>query len=139
VRKRTTIFTIGYGGKKPSEFFTELEEMGPDYVVDVRENPHRAYLGIYTRAHLEKRLENYVWIQELGNRTRKMPPGLVDEETGMAKLETLCNNAERIVLLCAEKDEFKCHRSYVKERISDILDNQDQGFRVVGIEGLGKK
>ena len=121
----TKLFTIGYGGKKPADFFSELEELAPDFIVDVRENPNRAYLGCYTRAHFEKRLEQYVWIKELGNSSRKLPPKLVDEAEGMAKLEELCNRADRIVLLCAEKDESRCHRGYIKTRIEGILDHQD--------------
>ena len=121
----TTLMTIGYGGKKPAEFFSELEKMSPDYIVDVRENPHRAYLGCYTKAHFEKRLEHYIWIKELGNRSRELPPQLVNEEAGMTKLEELCEGTNRIVLLCAEKDEERCHRRYVKKRIMEILESHD--------------
>ncbi len=121
----TTLLTIGYGGKKPAEFFSELEEMSPDFIVDVRENPTRAYLGCYTKAHFEKRFEHYIWIKELGNRSRELPPQLVNEDAGMTRLEKLCKKGERVVLLCAEKDETRCHRSYIKERITDILDNHD--------------
>ena len=81
--------------------------------------------NIYTKAHFEKRLDHYVWIKELGNSSRKLPPTLVDEAEGMAKLKELCFGTNRIVLLCAEKDEKRCHRSYVKNRIVDILENHD--------------
>lgn len=113
-----TLLTIGYGGKKPTDFFSELEALAPDFIVDVRENPR-------ARAHFEKRLDHYIWIKELGNSSRTMPPKLVDEVEGLAKLEELCVGTNRIVLLCAEKDENRCHRSYVKERIVDILENHD--------------
>ena len=33
------IETIGYGGKRPDDFFKELDEMKSDVVVDVREIP----------------------------------------------------------------------------------------------------
>jgi hypothetical protein len=98
--------------------------MAPDYIVDVRENPHRAYLGCYTKAHFKKRFDTqYVWIKDLGNRTRTLPPQLVDEEAGMAKLKELCEGTNRIVLLCAEKDEARCHRSYLKARIVELLES----------------
>lgn len=122
---KTKLMTIGYGGKNPSDFFSELEEMSPDFVVDIRENPNRAYLGCYTKAHFEKRLEHYIWIEELGNRSRTLPPHLINEELGMARLKELCEANNRIVLLCAEKDEKRCHRSYVKERIVEILSHSD--------------
>ena len=123
--QNTTLLTIGYGGKKPSEFFSELESLNPDYIVDVRENPNKAYLGCYTKAHFEKRLGHYIWIEELGNKTHSLPPKLVNEEVGMAKLRNLCQDEKTVVLLCAEKDENRCHRHYVKEKIIDILKHQD--------------
>lgn len=113
----TEIMTIGYGGQRPSEFFDELARLGADVVVDVREDPFHAFLGAYTKPALEKRLgERYVWIPELGNKTRSLPPVLVDEEAGMRKLMTLMKRYDRIVLLCAERDERRCHRLYVKEK-----------------------
>ena len=116
-----TIETIGYGGKKPKDFFAELESLNPDIVVDVRENPHRAYLGVYTLPQLQKRLgSKCVWIEELGNKTREMPPTLVDEKAGLKKLQELAQMHERIVLLCAEKLEENCHRGYVKNRFIEL-------------------
>jgi uncharacterized protein (DUF488 family) len=122
----TNLVTIGYGGKKPNDFFLELEELAPDYIVDVREKPQRAYLGCYTKAHFEKKFhDQYIWIKELGNKTRSLPPILVNEEAGMKKLQDLCQDEKTIVLLCAEKDEKRCHRLYVKEKMIDILNHQD--------------
>jgi uncharacterized protein (DUF488 family) len=114
----TEVLTIGYGGKKPADFFAELEALRPDVVVDVRENPFRAFLGVYTKRGLEKRLgERYVWVRELGNSTRELPPTLVDEEEGLRKLRALMEKHNRVVLLCAEKDEKQCHRGYIKAKI----------------------
>ena len=116
----TCIKTIGYGGKKPDDFFTELEALNPDIIVDVRENPYSAFLGVYTLPQLTKRLgSRYTWIKELGNRTRQMPPTLVDEESGLEKLKALAERHQCIVLLCAEKNEAECHRSYVKRRFTE--------------------
>ena len=115
----TTIETIGYGGKKPEDFFKELETLKPDIVVDVRENPYSAYLAVYTHPQLKKRLgTRYTWVKELGNKTRMMPPTLVDEEAGLEKLRVLAMTHQRIVLLCAEKRESDCHRGYVKKRFT---------------------
>ena len=117
------ISTIGYGGKKPKEFFQELESLHPDLVVDVRENPDRAFLGTYTRSGLKKVLgERYLWIPELGNKSRSMPPTLVNEEQGFKKLRELLKNQSHIVLLCAEKNEDRCHRSYIRDKIHFELD-----------------
>lgn len=116
-----TVETIGYGGKKPDDFFKELDELNPDIVVDVRENPYRAFLGVYTLPQLEKRLgSKYTWIKELGNKTRMMPPTLVDETVGLEKLIEFSKTHKRIVLLCAEKLEENCHRGYVKRRFIEL-------------------
>jgi len=109
------LLTIGYGGKKPVDFFAELEELKPDVIVDVRENPFHAFLGAYTRKGLEMRLgSRYIWIKELGNTSRVLPPTLVDEALGLEKLHALMQHHNRVVLLCAEKDEERCHRGYIK-------------------------
>lgn len=112
------IVTIGYGGKKPTDFFAEIHALGVDLVVDVRENPFKAFLGVYTKRGLEARLgERYTWVKELGNTTRVLPPTLVDETEGIKKLRALMEGRSRIALLCAEKDEAMCHRGYIKAKI----------------------
>ena len=113
------ILTIGYGGKKPHEFFDELDRLNADLVIDVRWNPFKAFLGIYTYKSLMKRVKNYHWIPELGNPSQKLPPRLIDEKLGLTKVIALINQhkAKRVALLCAEKDEEKCHRKYVKEKL----------------------
>jgi uncharacterized protein (DUF488 family) len=116
------VVTIGYGGKKPEAFFAELEALDADLVVDVRADPFHAFLGVYTKRGLESRLgDRYVWIRELGNSTRELPPTLVYEEAGLRKLKALMEGRRRIVLLCAEKDDTKCHRSYIKAKVAEGL------------------
>lgn len=117
------VLTIGYGGKRPQDFFNELEELKPDLIIDVRRNPHRAFLGVYTFKPLNRRLKNYIWIEELGNKLRVLPPVLIDEVIGLQKAMKAIktSEAERVVLLCAEKDENRCHRKYVKEKLQKLL------------------
>jgi len=43
-----------------------------------------------------------------------LPPVLENESVGMRKLRILARSLNRLVLLCAEKDEKRCHRLYVK-------------------------
>jgi hypothetical protein len=87
-------------------------------VVDVREDPYHAFLGVYTKAGLEARLGGrYVWVRELGNRTRELPPTLVDEEAGLNRLRELLAGRDRVALLCAEREEERCHRGYIKARV----------------------
>jgi len=115
------IQTIGYGNKKPTEFFAELEEMNPDLVIDVRDYPFKAWSGAYTKAGLEKRLgEKYLWLPVCGNVTRELPPTLRDEESCLKEIRKLMDVHGLIVLLCAEKDENRCHRSYIKKKIKHL-------------------
>ena len=86
--------------------------------MDVRRDPDHAFLGVYTRSGLEKRLPEYVSVPELGNKKKGLPPEYVDEKVGFAILRVLMQLRARIVLLCAEKDESRCHRKWVREAVS---------------------
>ena len=113
------IRTIGYGNKTPEIFFAELDAMKPDLVVDVRDYPHKARLSCYTKAGLEKRLgDKYLWLPWCGNATRKLPPTLNDEANCLDKLRRLIIAFGQVVLLCAEMDERRCHRHYIKKRLT---------------------
>lgn len=115
------ILTIGYGGKRPKDFFAELEKLKADLVIDVRRDPHHAYLGVYTYKHLFTRIMGYVWIRELGNKLKTLPPELIDEDVGLRRAVRVIGDYKRVVLLCAEKDENWCHRKYVKEKLQKLL------------------
>jgi uncharacterized protein (DUF488 family) len=119
------VCTIGYGGKKPTDFFDELSSLNYDVVVDVREDPYHAYLNCYTKKHLEKELkDSYLWIPELGNRSRTLPPTLVDEKVGMEKLHTVMLENSVVVLLCAENKEDNCHRGYIRRRLNEEVSSK---------------
>ena len=81
------------------------------------------HLPIHVKTHLEKTLkEKYLWVPELGNKTRDIDNiQLVDEEKGLQKLLELAEKHEHIVLLCAEKKDEDCHRSYVLNRFLELL------------------
>jgi len=115
------ILTIGYGGKKPTEFFAELDKLQPCLVVDVRRNPH-AFLSTYSREGLSARIPNYEWIPELGNKLKTLPPEYVNKIIGFGTLRWLMKKYSRIVLLCAEKDENRCHRKWIKEKLQEEVE-----------------
>lgn len=116
-----TLSTIGYGGKNPNDFFNELEKLKPDLVIDVRADPFHAFLTCYTKSILEKILLGYnikyMWLSSCGNASRKLLPTLQDESHCIDRVKYLLTQHEHIVLLCAEKDEARCHRSYIKEKV----------------------
>lgn len=95
--------------------------MNPSLVVDVRDNPHKAFLGSYTKTGLEKQMgEKYLWLPVCGNVTRELPPTLRDEESCLEEIRKLVDIHGLIILLCAEKDEHSCHRSYIKKKIERL-------------------
>ena len=115
---------IGYGGtKKLKDFFARIKQMNVDLVVDVREDPFHACLTPYKKPQLEKNLKDkYLWIPELGNKTRDINNiQLADEEKGLQKLLELAKKHEHIVLLCTEKKDDECHRSYVRNRLLELM------------------
>jgi uncharacterized protein (DUF488 family) len=123
---------IGYGGRKRlSDFFTAVDSISADLIVDVREDPSHAYRGTYTKPYLKKRFASkYVWIPELGNKTRDINNiQLVDEEKGLRRLLELARTYDHIILLCAEKKDEDCHRSYVRDRLLRLLQNESQHLR----------
>jgi len=112
------IQTIGYGNKTPEVFFAELEAMDPDLVVDVRDSP-RGWSPAYSKAGLEKRLgAKYMWLPVCGNATRELPPTLNDEAACLDEIRKLMAAHGQIVLFCAEMDERRCHRNYIKKRLT---------------------
>jgi len=120
------ISLLGYGGTRPRDFYAKIRQMRPDLVVDVREDPYHACLGVYTKPQLQKKLKDkYVWIPELGNKTRNIKNiQLVDEEKGLQKLLELVKTHRHIVLLCAEKKDEDCHRSYVRKCLLQRVGNK---------------
>ena len=79
----TTLYTIGYGGRRPQDFVTILTQANIGLVCDVRAEPRRAYRGTYTfnpekgSGPLPRLLAQagiaYEWFPELGNPERQDP------------------------------------------------------------------
>ena len=131
------IYTIGYGNSTPDAFFALLPDNA--IIVDVRANPYSAWNSLFTYRHLSQRLaafrdgtRRYVWIPELGNRSRRMPPTLVDEAKGLEHLKRLARDAHQkgraICLLCAEGNPLepdgvthRCHRAYIAQHLAEAL------------------
>jgi uncharacterized protein (DUF488 family) len=130
----TTLYTIGYGGRRPQDFVTILTQANIGLVCDVRVEPRRAYRGTYTynpeqgSGPLARLLAQagiaYEWFPELGNPERQDPEirafqQLMAQE-GERRLQRLrtCVQALCACLLCAEQDAQRCHRRIITAHLT---------------------
>jgi len=103
------IYTIGYGGTMPDDFFGYIEKNGIDVVVDVRTRP-RGYLQSYSAPTIGGILArigiDYINDKRLGGldtiKTKDFIEG-IERVISMAKDSRVC-------LMCSEKDPHRCHR-----------------------------
>lgn len=135
-------YTIGYGGRRPQEFISLLQQHQIKTVVDVRLRPDRASMGIYSQAKSsEKGLQGllgasgiqYVSLVELGNlfmgdaQWRERYRQLI-ERAGAIVTERLSGIPGPFCLLCAERRVTECHRQYIAGYLVQ------QGWQVEHIE-----
>ena len=118
------LFTIGYGGKNPTDFISILKSRDVRSVVDVRLRPDKACMGNYTRAKaqdkgiralLSKAGIEYFSFIEMGC----MFYECADWEERYARLiaragDLLVERIEEVphpmVLMCSEAKPSECHR-----------------------------
>lgn len=138
-----TIFTIGYGGRRPAEFVELLTTRGAPCVVDVRLRPDRASLGAYSLAKTpDKGIQRllsaasirYVSLVELGNvfLGRDDWPARYQQllaAAGELLLTRLLEIEPPFALLCAEKRAAECHRRFIAERLQQL-----RGYEIQHLE-----
>jgi uncharacterized protein (DUF488 family) len=124
-------FTIGYGGRAPSEFLTLLTDAGIKTLVDVRLRPDKASMGSYAKAKTpDKGIEtllsqkdiSYLSLPELGNvfLGESDWPNLYREliaKAGDLLTRRLKDVPEPFCLMCAEKRVDECHRKIIAEHL----------------------
>ncbi len=123
------IRTIGYGSRTMDEFLAVLRASRIEFLVDVRSAPYSRYKPEFSREPLAARLAEegirYVFMGDsLGGRPDD--PGCYDESGhvdyercrhrpafrwGLASLEAGHEGGNRVVLMCAEEQPQRCHRT----------------------------
>jgi uncharacterized protein (DUF488 family) len=127
-----TIYTIGYGGRKPEDLLQRLKEKGIRAVADVRLRPDRSSMGIYAKSKdpakgIESFLAQagiaYYSLVELGN-------VFLDSEDWKDRYTRLLLLAGDLLtlrlsdiptpycLLCAERDPDQCHRKIITDYLA---------------------
>jgi uncharacterized protein (DUF488 family) len=121
--------TIGYGGLAgANHLIARLTEINAELVVDVRLKPYCGWNKDFCGSALKNKLSiagvDYFWTADLGNLTRDVQNiKLSNEAQGIEKVLYLVNthNYGTVVLLCAEADEKRCHRLYIKNRLVEAV------------------
>jgi hypothetical protein len=126
-----SILTFGYGNRKDYSVLSHyLKAYGIQYVIDVRLHP-RAWTRKWYGCALEKFCGEmdveYISETSLGNISggRKwIAPDTALAEQRLLEIAKILNDKEtgNILLLCAELDYSRCHRTEVAERLQGMTD-----------------
>ena len=122
-------YTIGYGGRMPTEFLNLLIEHKVRSLADVRIRPDRASMGAYVKARtpdkgIEKLLSEggilYRSFLELGNIFKEMGDWrpsyrALFDRAGDLLVVGLEELPEPFCLMCAEKRVSECHRQVIAD------------------------
>lgn len=122
------IYTIGYSAFSINEFIETIKNFGISCVIDVRSSPFSNYYADYNKDTLERTLkEHNILYRNYANEfgARQTNPAfysgdIVDFDKfiksaqfleGVSKVKKGIERGYKFVLMCAEKDPIKCHRS----------------------------
>jgi len=125
------IFTIGYGGRKPSEFIVLLKQKDIKTIIDVRIKPV-GYMAFFTKAKSsEKGIEGllsregigYRHMPELGNQFINMSNwrDLFQKYVENQEPSWITRISEILgpcCLMCSEKKNNECHRAIITDYLS---------------------
>jgi uncharacterized protein (DUF488 family) len=126
-----SILTFGYGNRKDYSVFSHyLKTHEIQYVIDVRLNPRawtRKWYGCAIENFCSEMDVQYISETSLGNTSggRKwIAPDIALAEQRLLEIARILNNKEtgNILLLCAELDYSRCHRTQVAERLQSMTD-----------------
>ncbi len=122
------IYTIGYSAFSINDFIETIKNFGISCVIDVRSSPFSNYYADYNKDTLERTLKEHNilyrnYANEFGARQTDLmfySGDIVDFDKfiksaqfleGVSKVNKGIERGYSFVLMCAEKDPIKCHRS----------------------------
>jgi uncharacterized protein (DUF488 family) len=120
------IFTFGYGNRKNYEIFLNyLKECNIKYVIDVRAVPRawsRQWYGEKIREFCELNQIKYISKTALGNISGNKNWIPANQEAANKDLSEISEIAqkENILILCAELDANRCHRTEVANSLERL-------------------
>ncbi|MEO0737114.1 MAG: DUF488 domain-containing protein [Cyanobacteria bacterium J06649_12] len=127
---RELVITFGYGNRKDYSVLEEVfDDFGVDILIDVRLKPRawtRKWWGDQVKVFCEASNVKYMSLPALGNISGKaewIPPNIEEAERSleMVKLQA---KSKTVLLMCAELDYKRCHRTEIAQRLSNSLDKE---------------
>lgn len=120
------IFTFGYGNRKNyDEILKYIEDFNVEYVVDIRRVPRawsRRWYGEKLSTLCDSSNIKYISKTNLGNTSGDknwIPENLEAAEKELNEVAEIVKEAN-ILLLCAEKDSSRCHRTEVANYLNKL-------------------
>lgn len=125
----TTIYSIGHGNKKITDFISELQSYGIEYLLDIRSKPYSKWNPQFNQVQLELELKNYgITYVFVGDSLGGLPADrscydyngkviydLIKEKDffkkGLQRLITANEKKIRLAIMCSESKPEECHRS----------------------------
>jgi uncharacterized protein (DUF488 family) len=123
---RGAIYTFGYGGSPLETLLRLVERYDISAVVDVRRSAVCRWSSDWGRESLSERVPGYLHLPSLGNSHVAAPGEWVPDNSAKAcgalsvVVLSVAVNGIRILLLCAEADPAKCHRSIIAQQLTDL-------------------
>ncbi len=125
----TTIYSIGHGNKKITDFISELKSYGIEYLLDIRSKPYSKWNPQFNQVQLELELKNYgITYVFVGDSLGGLPEDrscydyngkvvydIIKEKDffkeGLKRLTTANEKKIPLAIMCSESKPEECHRS----------------------------
>jgi 5-formyltetrahydrofolate cyclo-ligase len=136
--EKLKIYTLGTSNRTQRQFVEILKFFEISQVVDVRRWPTSKFFPHFEKQNLQKFLKEnsieYFHFENLGGFREGGYKNYMKKKEfkkGLKKLIEI-SKSKNTVILCAEKNPFKCHRYFISEKLEKL------GFEVVHILEKGK-